>query len=387
MRIALLANPDNIHVRRWAEFLRNQGHDLLLIADPHTSGSIAGIQTQRPQWNLASNILAFKLTPRPHGNAIWKYLHYRPMLKFFRPDVVHAFEAYYSGLAMAWGGNFPKVLTPWGKDVHHDAFQGTIWNWIVRTSLRAANRITTNDPTMPEFLERRFNIPREKTSAFSWGVDLSVFRSGRSEGAAKWRKELGIPDSAPVILSPRKFHPYWGCERILEAWPKVVAACPEAHLIVLAPDDICGLIPDAKLKAVSAGRPVANSIHWIERPISSDEMADLFNLARAFVSVPQDDLLAMTVLEGMACGCYPVLANLPAYAIHAPLDTSNGMNATMVSPADDLSRAMIEASEDNPSLTAAKAFNRERMTRMEDSKINMAKIEDVYAQAIADFHK
>ena len=104
MRLALLANPDNVHVQRWAKFLAGRGHEILLIADPHTSTRIEGVETRLARWNLLTNVLAFKLTPRPHGNSLWKAVHYRPILRRFRPDVVHGFEAYYNGLATAWAG-------------------------------------------------------------------------------------------------------------------------------------------------------------------------------------------------------------------------------------------------------------------------------------------
>jgi glycosyltransferase involved in cell wall biosynthesis len=42
-----------------------------------------------------------------------------------------------------------------------------------------------------------------------------------------------------------------------------------------------------------------------------------------FVSVPETDLLSISVLEGMACGCVPILADLPAYRTRI-VDGENG---------------------------------------------------------------
>ncbi len=57
-------------------------------------------------------------------------------------------------------------------------------------------------------------------------------------------------------------------------------------------------------------------------------MAAFLNLAEVFVSVPRSDLLSISVLEGMACGCVPILADLLAYKSRVV----HGENGFMVLP-------------------------------------------------------
>lgn len=381
MRLALLANPDNIHVQRWVKFLAGRGHELLLVADPHTRNRPKGIRVEIPTWNILTNVLAFRLTPAPHGNSLWKAIHYRPIIARFRPDVVHGFEAYYNGLATAWAGPYPKVLTPWGMDIHRDAVSGGLAAWMVRQALRGVDRITTNDDTLPDYLSKRFGIPAERVEPFSWGVDLKVFRSGLDGEGAVWRERLKIPNGAPVILSPRNLDPYWGAETVIESLPQILRDSPTTVAVILASAGEAGFREQLKERAKTLG--VAGSIRWVEDWLQPEQMAALFNLAAAFVSIPKTDLLALTGLEGMASGCVPVVANLPAYARHI----RPGVNAAVIDHVTPkaLAEAVTMVLRDDQFRRSARDYNIELMRREEDASVNMAKIEKVYAGAIESF--
>jgi glycosyltransferase involved in cell wall biosynthesis len=381
MRIAILGNPDNVHVQRWVRFLNGRGHEILVIADPHTNTRVEGVKTVTPKWNLATNILAFRLTPRPHGNSLWKFIHYRPLIRDFRPDVVHGFEAYYNGLATAWAGPYPRVLTPWGFDVHRDGLRGGLWTWIVKKALRGVDRISTNDDTMPNFLAERYGVNSGRVIPFSWGVDLSVFRPGLSAEAAALQQKLKIPSDAPVILSPRNFDPDWGAETVIESIPHLLATIPNAIFIILAATGPADFRSRMKSRAEEFG--VANSIRWIEQWLSPPEMAALFNLARVFISVPKTDLMAMTIIEGMACGCVPILAPITTYRKHAR-DLENAVVLQEATP-QALAAGLATALGNETLLTSASAACAARMREQEDEKINMAKVEVVYEEAIHSF--
>ena len=317
MRITLIANPDNLHVRRWIDFLAGRGHELTLVTDPFTAARPAACRSiVLPRWNLLTNILAYKLTPKPYGNNLWKFLHVRPLVRASRPEVVHGFEAFNNGLATAWAGPYPRVLTPWGVDVHHDAFASPLGRFCVTRAVRGVDMVSTNDETLATFLAERFGVAPERVRAFTWGVDLDIFSSTLSGAAQRWRRELDIPAAAPVVLSSRNFLAYWGIDLLLDAVPAVLRERPEAVLVFLR-----GAGGDPEYLAAARRRAQtegwAGSVRFVERVLEPAELAGLFNLAEAFVSIPRTDLLAQTVLEGMACGCLLVLADHVQYRKHA----------------------------------------------------------------------
>ncbi len=381
MRIALLGNPDNLHTQRWVQYLTGRGHELLLLVDLHTRERPTTCEVQEVEWNFALNLLAFKLTPRPHGNSLWKPWLYRPRIASFRPDVVHGLEAYYSGLATAWSGPFPKVISPWGRDIFVDGTGGGIGEWMVRHSLKRVDRITCNDESIAPLLENQYGIEPDKIVPFSWGIDLHVFSKANAASIAERRQELGIESANPVILSPRKWGRLWGSDSITRALPRALTSVPNSVAVLIgpSPDDAEG----TRLKRELSAACDPERLRWIEPDQSPESMACLFSLADIFLSVPPADLLAQTVLEGMACGCFPILSQLDAYAKHA----SDRERAICVdaSDAEALSSAIIEALGNEALRERAVRLNREAMLREEDASINMTKMERVYEEARAAF--
>lgn len=383
MRIALLGNPDSVHVQRWVRFLGSRGHDLLVLADPHTRTRLEGCRQEVVAWNPVLNVLAFWLTPRPHGNALWKSLLYRPRIAAFRPDVVHGFEAYYNGMATAWAGPFPKVLSPWGRDIFIDGTSGGLGGWMVGRALRGADRVTCNDESIAPFLTRTYGIEAEKIVAFSWGIDPGVFKKIDAEGLKGLREELGLGPGARVVLSPRKWGRLWGSDLLAKALPGVLAAAPEVVAVLIGPS--VGSTEGLDLREELERRCDPGRLRWLAPNQSSGRMAELYSLAEVFVSAAPKDLLAQTILEGMGCGCFPVLSDLPAYAKH----TKGGARA-LLTPAGDakgLRETMIRALGDEGLRARAARLNIEAMRREEDASVNMAKLEGVYEQAIDSYRR
>jgi glycosyltransferase involved in cell wall biosynthesis len=383
MRIALLGNPDSLHVQRWVRFLTDRGHELLLLVDPHTQHRPAGCDIHEVQWNLVLNVLAFKLTPGPHGNSLWKPRLYRPQIAAFRPDVVHGFEAYYNGWATAWAGPFPKVLSPWGRDVYTDGVGGGLGGWMVHQALKRVDRITCNDESIGPFLKKAYGIAPEKIAPFSWGIDLRVFSKADAAAVEEGRKALGIEPGDRVILSPRKWGHQWGADRIVRALPRVLAAVPRSVAVLLGPAPANPEGPSLKRELEVACDP--GRLRWVEPNQSPEAMAQLFSLAEVFVSAPPSDLLSLTILEGMACGCFPVLSELTAYAKHTA-DPRRAIRVDTSSP-ERLASALIEALENEALRENAALLNCQAMRREEDATINMQKMEGVYEEAIAAHRK
>lgn len=382
MRITLLANPDSLHVRRWVEFLAGRGHTLTMVTDPFTRYRPPECRVLVPHWTPWTNLLAFRLTPRPYGNDRWKHLLYRPLVRESKPDVVHGMEAFNYGLATALCGPYPKVLTPWGKDVHHDADASWIAGRMIRRALHGVDVISTNDETMGEHLARRFGLNPERVRAFSWGVDLDVFNPGQQFLARRWQRDLEIPKGATIILSPRNFIPHWGSELLMDAIPKVLRERPEALFIILR-----GAAGQAETLAAAQRRAeaegYAHALRFIDRTLTNTEMAGFFNLADLFVSVPKTDLLSQTILEGMACGCLPILSDQPAYYKHI----RPGQNGLVLKEyaAEALAGAILEGIGDKALRQRAYTENPSLIAQHENWYVNALKIEDVYVEAIHHF--
>lgn len=384
MRITLLSNPNIIHTQRWLSWLLGRGHTVSIVTDPGVDFTPPeGCQLLKPRWNLLTNILAYRLTyPRRYATSRWKHLHYRGLIRQTRPDLVLGMEALQNGYATAMAGPYPKVLMPWGKDVHHEADQHPFANRMVTRALHAADAITGTDPDLAEYLPRRFGVDPARIHAFTWGIDLGIFTPDLAGEAAQWRERLSVPPGAPVIFSPRNFHPYWGRELVLGAIPEVLVRHPDAVFVILRGRSSQSSEGDEARKLIEATGHGAN-VRMVDEVLAPRQIAELFSLATAFISVPRTDFMAQTILEGMACGCLPVVADRPTYKTHL----RGGENALVLEedtvPA--LARALDRALTDQALRTTAAEINIERMRQHEDWQRNALKIEEVFAMAIENF--
>jgi len=337
MHIAFLASADNIHTQRWAKYLTSCGHELTILCDQPPEIPLEGIRLVHPEMRLDTKILAFKLFPKPYGNNFFKRFPYRREISLLRPDIVHAFEAIGYGYALAHCGAFPKVLTPWGNDVLYDPAHSRIARFLVSRALRAADVITTNYPELADHLSKDFDIPQSKIRPFSWGVDLTIFHAGYSDESEALRRKLSLPPAARIILSNRMMKPYWGISIIADALPAVFKEIPEAYAIFLRGAGDATFENDIREGFRRAG--ILERIRFVTEYLNEKEMATILNLAEAFVSCPSTDLLSISVLEGMACGCAPVLADLDAYRTRI----RHGENGLIFRPGDsaDLAEKLI----------------------------------------------
>jgi len=311
MHIAFLAHADNIHAGRWADFLVSRGHKLTLLCDPPVHSPPRGVRLIHPEMRLVTKVLAFRLFPKPYGNNFYKRFPYRRELNRLKPDLVHGFEALGYGYALAHAGPFPKVLTPFGNDILHDPKKSRIARFLVTTALKKADIITTNYLELAETLTRIYGTPQSKIRPFSWGVDCNIFKPGYREETRRLRSELDIPTDARVILSNRVMKPYWGIETIARALPAVFREIPGAFAVFLRGTGDPSY--EEKIRNILGKEKALERVRFVDRFLSPLEMAHYLNLAECFVSCPRTDLLSISLLEGMACGCVPVTSKLESY--------------------------------------------------------------------------
>lgn len=332
MRLALLATVDNPHTQRWLSFLAKQPNlEVFVLSDPPVRAKIDGIKLIHPQMSLLTKVLAFKVFPKPFGNNVFKFISYRQVLHWIQPDIIHGIEIMGYGLATVWSGlQAPKILTPWGNDIFDWPKRSRLAQWIVRTALNRADVITTNMVNLAEYLAQEFNIIPQKVRCFSWGVDTEIFHPGYITEVQQLRERLQIPPEAMIVISVRQMQAYWGIEHIVRsaALVKQQASRP-AYFIFLRGAGTAEYEQQMKMLANELG--IAEYTRFISDYLSSREMAIFLNLADVFVSVPETDLLSISVLEGMACGCLPILADLPAYRPRVQ-DGVNGFLLSEVSP-------------------------------------------------------
>ncbi len=382
MRICLFATADNPHVLRWTRFLAGRGHELLCLCDrpgPHGFLELPPCPVEHPLPNLAEAVLCFKILRIRHGWYFFRARTFRAAARRFRPDVVHGMEALSYGYATARCGGFARVLTPWGVDILHDPKQSRVARWLVTHALRNVEAITTNMPNLAEVAVKEFGADPERVRPFSWGVDREIFHRGYEKEREALRERWQIAPDAVVFLSNRQIREHWGVPEVAEAALRVAAQEPKAVFVFLRGRGDPALEERLRRRFEEAG--VARQVRWVGEYLGPRDMAAALNLAVAFVNVPRTDLLSLSLLEGMACGCAPVAADLPAYRERL----RDGENALLVArPGDSeaLAAALLRVARD-PQLRQRFAERNAALIAEKDDWARCApKMEEVYRWAL-----
>jgi glycosyltransferase involved in cell wall biosynthesis len=75
--------------------------------------------------------------------------------------------------------------------------------------------------------------PRDRTSVVTNGIDPDDFPPRDPSELAQLRRELAIPDQAPIVGSVVRFEPEKGLDYLLDAMPAVLQAHPETYLLLV----------------------------------------------------------------------------------------------------------------------------------------------------------
>jgi glycosyltransferase involved in cell wall biosynthesis len=175
------------------------------------------------------------------------------------------------------------------------------------------------------------------------------------------------------VINPRGFRGYVRNDTFFQSIPKVLARRPDARFLC----------------ASMAGEPQAQK--WIEQlgiqasvellpALPHHKMADKFRSAAVLVSASTHDGTPNTLLEGMACGCFPVAGDLESIREWI----TPGVNGLLVDPSDpdSLAEAILSALDQPELREKAAEENRRIISARADFSQNMSRAEAFYSRLL-----
>jgi glycosyltransferase involved in cell wall biosynthesis len=292
----------------------------------------------------------------------------REIIVRVQPDLIHAMRIPYEGMvaadAIASIENPPPLLVSvWGNDFTLHAPSSPLMRHYTEWTVNVADAIHA-DCRRDIRLARQWGFPTDRPTLVApgnGGIRSDVFYPPAE------------PVSAPVVINPRGFRGYVRNDIFFQSISKVLARRPDARFLC----------------ASMAGEPQA--LKWIEQfgiqgkvellqPLPHHAMADAFRSAAVLVSPSTHDGTPNTLLEGIACGCFPVAGNLESIREWI----TPGINGLLVDPSDpdSLAEAILSAL-DQPELRARAAeHNRRIITDRADYAQNMTQAEAFYNRLV-----
>lgn len=288
----------------------------------------------------------------------------RGFIQRVKPDLVHAMRIPYEGMlaADAYEGT-PLIVSIWGNDFTLHAPSTRLMGHYTRWTMQVADGLHA-DCHRDVRLAREWGFGEEKPTLVApgnGGIRTDVFYPPAE------------PVEEPVIINPRGFRPYVCNEAFFKAIPLVLTKQPGAKFIF----------------ALMSGE--SQAVQWIREleighavellpPMSHSKMANIFRRAQIVASPSIHDGTPNTLLEGIACGCFPVAGDLESIREWI-MPEENGLLFEPTNP-QSIADAMVAAIENKSLRQTAAGLNRNMISTRAEYGQNMRRGEEFYEEVI-----
>lgn len=241
-----------------------------------------------------------------------------------KPDLVHALRIPFEGILAAKATQkfegIPLILSVWGNDFTLHAGATPWMRRYTRLALARADGLHTD-------------CFRDLQLAFEWGYSENK-PNLVAPGNGGIKTDLFYPsrdrssDREKIVINPRGVRSYIRNDTFFAAIPHILQNHPETKFICP------GMAGAVEVQRLIEKYKIVKAVELLPN-LSRKEMAELFRRAAVAVSPSTHDGTPNTLLEAMACGCYPVAGDLDS--IREWIEPEE--NGSLIDPADPLALA------------------------------------------------
>ncbi|HEQ99118.1 MAG TPA: glycosyltransferase [candidate division Zixibacteria bacterium] len=280
MRLMLAGDIRPVHLRRYAEYFRKQGHDVAVVSAEKASD-------YAPDYPLK----AFN-TP----GAI-KYpmtiLSFKKAVADFKPDLLNCHYVPNYGLLGAMSGFHPLAISIWGSDILISAEKSKFHHARAGLIMRKADLLLTDAEMLSEAARKIIGV-KKKIITVPFGVKQGLLERGLGRIIEK-RDKL-------KLISTRQMVPVTRVGDFLEALRLLRGKVNfEAALIGAGP-----LYDNLKQKCSESD--LDNVVFYGALP--HEELLDRLFDFDIYVSCSRSDSTSVSLLEAMASGLFPIVSDI-----------------------------------------------------------------------------
>lgn len=334
--------------------------------------SAAKKQTSRPA-SASSRTLGLRTLFRqwfgpltiPRSAALRKL---RAFIQEVQPDLIHAMRVPYEGMlttfALSEMTKAPRfIISIWGNDFTLHAPSTPLMRRYTRLTMSRVDALHA-DVERDVRLAREWGFSKEKAALVapgSGGVRSDVFYPAKD------------PVKNPIIINPRGIRPYVRNDVFFKSIPLVLAKRSDARFIC------------------SSMQGEAQALQWIRELkiehavkllplIPHHEMGEIFRGAQIVVSPAIHDGTPNSLIEGMACGCFPVAGDLESIREWI----THGQNGLLMNPNDpqSIADALLLGLEREDLRRDAADLNAQIISARADYGVNMKRVEEFYEEVV-----
>jgi len=288
------------------------------------------------------------------------------IIEDIKPDVVHAMRIPYEGMMASLaiknipGQKPPLLLSVWGNDFTLHAPATKKMKDLTQQAMSLTNAIHTD-------------CHRDLTLSGVWG-----FKPEKPAivlpGSGGIQPEIFYPSNeepGPVVINPRGYRVYIRNDTFFKAIPMVLYRHPEVKFICPS----MGGQDEAERWVKNLG--IEKEVKLLPKQ-ERNSMAKLYRQAQIVISPSTHDGTPNTLLEAMACGCFPIAGDIDSIREWI----TPGKNGLLINPHDPkaLAEAICLCLDDDKLKEEARTINYKLIHAKADYQAVMGKAVDFYKQ-------
>lgn len=325
----------------------------------------AGSTPRRGMWGAST--LKLRTALRQWLGPLTIFRASRPLRRFIervQPDLVHAMRIPYEGMLAADAtGLAPLVVSVWGNDFTLHAPATPLMRHYTEWTLKVADALHADCQRDIRLGKQMGFDPSRPTlvTPGNGGIRMDVFYPPET------------PPAAPLVVNPRGLRAYVRNDTFFAAIPLVLRERPDARFA-------CASMAGVREAVETVARLGLESVVELLPARPHAQMAELFRAAQVVVSPATHDGTPNTLLEAMACGCFPVAGDLDSIREWI----KPGENGLLADPGDPraLAAAILRGLNDSALREQAAGKNAVLIAERAEYTRNMARVVGFYEKLI-----
>ena len=288
MKICFFGDAAAHHLRRWAKYFTNKGHEVHVVTfNANILDNYGGVKVHIVKKWINNSMLISRIL-----NVVPMITKLKTLLRDINPDIIHSHSVGGYAYMVAASGFHPFIVTPWGSDVLIDIQNSRIEKVFTTLVFKKADAITCDGENTREIIIN-LGISSKKIKFITFGVDIQKFKPNLKNG--DFRKQL-FPSNSKIVISTRFLTSVHDVETFIKAIPGVLKKISDVKFVII------GNGPQKEYLMNLAKSLGIFSATRFTGTVSEEEMSLYLSSADIYVSTSLSESgLAASTAEAMAC--------------------------------------------------------------------------------------
>jgi glycosyltransferase involved in cell wall biosynthesis len=271
------------------------------------------------------------------------------------PDLIHAMRIPFEGMLAAQADlTSPLIVSVWGNDFTLHGPSTPKMRSMTKVTLRKTAGLHV-DCSRDLRLAVEWGYPQDQPAIVlpgAGGIVPEIFHPSSNgveiQPLTIQGRTLDIPIDSPVVVNPRGFRAYIRNDTFFKSIPMILEQFEDT--IFLCP--VMKGVREAEEWVTELG--IKDSVHLLPK-LTASEMGDVYRRSLISVSPSEHDGTPNTLLEAMACGCFPIAGDIESIREWI----QDGTTGFLIDPAEpaELADAVVSALGQPELLEAARVDN------------------------------